>query len=263
MDNDGNLDLVVAFDHDIVSGVAIFLGNGDGTFQGPKFSSINDPGPNALTSQVAGDFNGDGKPDVAVSGDGTENTRTIAIMLGNGDGTLQFAGLPAEYTIIAPASSVAVGDFDGDGKLDLALTYDWSGRTANGQSSYFVFLGNGDGTFQDPIRTQLANGTTPSSIQIADFNGDGILDLAMLGDGNLNPILQLVGGQPMTLIGNGDGTFKAPQSFPFAESALAVGDINGDGFPDLAGPAVLLNTSASSLPASFTLSASPSSLTLA
>jgi hypothetical protein len=129
-----------------------------------------------------------------------------------------------------------------------------------GESSYSILIGNGDGTFQAPVTTEMALNTSPGSISTADFNGDGILDLAMLSFGSF----PLPGsGNPMILLGNGDGTFKSPQSFSFGESALVVGDFNGDGLPDLAGPAVLLNTSATVTPSSFTLSASPASLTLA
>jgi Bacterial Ig-like domain (group 3)/FG-GAP-like repeat len=253
MNGDGNLDLLVATDGGGYSEVQILLANGDGTFQAPIASVINVPGTPLVPKALSiGDFNGDGKPDVAVANWGYKNTETLVIMLGNGDGALRFSQEPAPYTIIQPASSIAAGDFNGDGKLDLAVTYDWSGYTGPGQSSYAVFLGNGDGTFRDPMDSQLATDTTPTSIQVADFNGDGILDLAMLGF-----------GKPMILPGNGDGTFQAPQSFPFGESALAVGDFNGDGVPDLAGPAVLLNTSASGVAASFAVGVSPSSLNLA
>ena len=252
MNGDGNRDLVLTMDGGGYSGVAVLLGNGDGAFQTPKYSLFAPPFPLEPMSLITEDFNGDGKADVAFAGFGIKNTNTLAIMLGNGDGTLQFAGTPAPYSIVQPASSIVAGDFNRDGKLDLALTYDWSGYTAPGQSSYAIFLGNGDGTFQDPMDTQLATDTTPTSIQVADFNGDGILDLAMLGF-----------GKPMILLGNGDATFQAPQSFSFEESALAVGDFNGDGVPDLAGPAVLLNTSVSATPPSFALSVSPSLLSVA
>jgi hypothetical protein len=86
----------------------------------------------------------------------------------------------------------------------------------------------------------------------------------MIGFGNLTALLQLVGfGKPMILLGNGDGTFQSPLTFQFEESALVVGDFNGDGVPDLAGPAVLLNSSVTVVGPSFTLTSSPASLTLA
>jgi hypothetical protein len=208
--------------------------------------------PLTPTGIITSDFNSDGKLDVAVTTSGTEAQQTIVVMLGNGDGTLSGADFVDQLIIRQPASSLVSGDFNGDGKLDLAVTNDSSGYTGPGQSSYSILLGNGDGTFQMPVTTELAVNTTPTSIQTADFNGDGVLDLAVLGSGN-----------PMILLGKGDGTFQTPQSFAFGESALVVGDFNGDGLPDLAGPAVLLNTSATLPPSSFTLSASPSSLTLA
>ena len=236
MNGDGNLDLVVGIDGIGQSYVSILLGTGDGGFLTAKSSPIGLFGfPQPPTSLVIADFNGDGKPDVAVANWGYENTGSLAIMLGNGDGTLQSASFPAQFTLIAPASSIAAEDLNGDGKLDLALTYGASGYTSPSYSAYFIFLGNGDGTFQDPIGSTLGDQSilsppvNPTSIQIADFNGDGIADLAMIGSGN-----------PMILLGKGDGTFQAPQSFPFQESALVVGDFNGDGLPDLAGPAVFV-----------------------
>jgi hypothetical protein len=204
------------------------------------------------TGIITADFNHDSKLDVAVTTGGTEAQQTIVVMLGNGDGTLGGANFVDQLIIRQPASSLVAGDFNGDGKLDLAVTNDSSGYTGPGQSSYSILLGNGDGTFQNPVTTELAVDSTPTSIQTADFNGDGIADLAMIGAGN-----------PMIFLGKGDGTFQAPQSFPFAESALAVGDFNGDGLPDLAGPAVLLNVTPGVMARSFTVGASPSSVTLA
>jgi hypothetical protein len=271
LNGDGNLDLVVAIGYSSVatdgedSGVAVFLGNGDGTFATENDFPIGFAiQPLSPTGIITADFNDDGKLDVAVTTWGTEAQQTIVVMLGNGDGTLGGADFVDQLIIRQPASSLVSGDFNGDGKLDLAVTNDSNGYSGPGQSSYSILLGNGDGTFQTPVTTELAVNSSPVSIQTADFNGDGILDLAMIGSGSLTGLLQLVGsGTPMILLGNGDGTFKAPQSFPFGESALAVGDFNGDGLPDLAGPAVLLNTSATVVGQSFTLTSSPASLTLA
>jgi hypothetical protein len=107
---------------------------------------------------------------------------------------------------------VVVGDFNGDGKLDLAV--------ANG-NTVSVLLGNGDGSFQDPRNFSAVGG----SLIVADFNGDGHLDIAVLGSG------------VRVLLGNGDGSFQTthlsyiPGSFP---SSVAVGDFNGDGRLDVA-----------------------------
>jgi hypothetical protein len=251
MNGDGNLDVLLTTAMDIYTGLYILLGNGDGTFQAPISSYVGcagfglAPGPMAI-----GDFNADGIPDVAVACGGFDTVDNLAILLGNGDGTLKGGGRPASDSIAQPASSIVAGDFNGDGKLDLALTFVSNDDACCGVSSYYVFLGNGDGTFQSPVGSGLAVNTNPGSIQTADFNGDGIPDLAMIGF-----------GKPMILLGKGDGTFQDPQSFPFAESALVAGDFNGDGIPDLAGPAVLLNTSA--ILGTFAVGASPLSLSVA
>ncbi len=255
MNGDGNLDLLVASYGAGSTGVDILLGNGDGTFQAPK-DSITNPGlPVSPTSLTTADFNGDGKLDVAVAGWQGEGQDTILVLLGNGDGTLGTANFVDQGIIRQSATSIVAGDFNGDGKLDLATT-NFPFTAGLNPGSYSILLGNGDGTFQNPITYFLPGTSVGTSIQTADFNGDGKLDLAMLGAG------------AMIFLGNGDGTFQAPQSFPFAESTQeesdqVVGDFNGDGLLDLAGPAVFLNTSASVVASSFTVTVSPSSLTLA
>jgi hypothetical protein len=110
-----------------------------------------------------------------------------------------------------------VGDFNGDGKLDVA------GSICSGGYVY-VSLGNGDGTFQAAITTAIVPFFT-SSFVAADFNGDGKLDLAFLDDSNMVGVL----------LGNGDGTFQPIKNFlvDVAAGGLAVGDLNHDGKPDL------------------------------
>jgi hypothetical protein len=114
--------------------------------------------------------------------------------------------------------SVAVGDFNRDGILDI-VTANSRGNTVS------VLLGNGDGTFQAP--RNFAAGTQPSSVAVADFNGDGVLDLAVANNGSNNVSV---------LLGNGDGAFRAAVNYAAGNgpSSVAVGDFNNDGFPDLA-----------------------------
>src|SRR6266702_3611263 len=126
-------------------------------------------------------------------------------------------------------SGIAVGDFNGDGKLDLAVVNfgDWN---------IYVLLGNGDGTFQAARSVYFASGGGfPWYVVTADFNGDGKLDLAVsnYGDNSLS-----------VLLGNGDGTFQAPQTTPVGTNPaqVAVGDFNGDGKPDLVVSSVGNNT---------------------
>jgi Bacterial Ig-like domain (group 3)/FG-GAP-like repeat len=116
-------------------------------------------------------------------------------------------------------TSVAVGDFNGDGKLDFAT----ANHTGNSVS---VFLGKGDGTFQSPVT--YSPGSYPICITAADINNDGKLDLVLSYASN--------GSTVAVLLGNGDGTFQAPRTYSVGASpqAVAVGDFNGDGNLDIA-----------------------------
>jgi len=119
--------------------------------------------------------------------------------------------------------SVAVGDFNGDGKLDLAVANISLGNP--GPISVSVLLGNGDGTFQPAVN--YSAGSYPSSVTVADFNGDGKLDLAVANNGSNNVSI---------LLGNGDGTFQPAVDYSAGSnpSSVTVADFNGDGKLDLA-----------------------------
>ena len=151
----------------------VLLGNGDGTFQAAKASaSAYYP-----ISIVAGDFNGDGRPDLAVSGYPGSTGSTVYILLGNGDGTFQ---APTSAIADASVSTLAAADLNGDGKLDLVLT----------SSFVQIYLGNGDGTFSN-VSNYVGNSNFLAPA-IADFDLDGKPDIAY-GD--------------VVFLGNGDGTF--------------------------------------------------------
>ena len=130
-----------------------------------------------------GDFNGDGKPDFGITTSGNLNP-SVSVLLGNGDGTFQthmdFLLDPIEYGPM----SLAIGDFNADGKADLAV--------ADSLESVNVLLGNGDGTFQTGV--QYARGQGYRAIAVADFNGDGALDLAFLTPWNAVGILLNIRG---------------------------------------------------------------------
>jgi hypothetical protein len=166
-------------------------------------------------SIAVGDFNGDGKLDLAVANKGSNN---LKILLGNGDST--FTPTSASPAAGATPYGLVVGDFNGDGKLDLAV--------ANpGSNSVTILLGNGDGTFTPPSASPAA-GTTPHELAVGDFNGDGKLDLAVANSGSNTVTI---------LLGNGDGTFTPSAASPATGSlpfGIAVGDFNGDGKLDLA-----------------------------
>jgi hypothetical protein len=242
----------------------LHLGVGDGTFQKPSAGLGDFTLEKPIVDMVSGDFNGDGKLDLAVDNyDYSNITNKVTILLGNGDGTFR---APTTFsTGFDQISSMVAGDFDGDGKLDLALA---------GGEGVIVLLNNGNGTFQAPV--QYAAGLFPVSLVAGDFNGDGRLDLAtanygsndvaillneghgvfqparqypvgsasgylVAGDFNRDGRLDLVVDSVSqfnisVLVGNGDGTFQRPQSFSDGNSvgAMVAGDFDGDGQLDLA-----------------------------
>jgi hypothetical protein len=150
INNDGRDDLVVSSD----SGIKLLVGNGDGTFQPPVLFTLGFP-------EAVADLNGDGIPDLVLFSHSMFN-----VALGNGDGTYQTP------QVIGPAlGALVVGDFNGDGVLDLAELNNSGGFVS-------VLLGNGDGTFRAPIRS--ATGAEPTGLATGDFNGDGLLDLAVV-----------------------------------------------------------------------------------
>jgi hypothetical protein len=172
---DGKLDVAVVTS----SGVTISLGNGDGRFSGATQSPF--PAGSSLSAALAGDFNGDGKLDLAVT---DQNGNNVSILLGNGDGTFQ---QPTKIAVGNQPAAMAVGDFNNDGRLDIA--------TANyGDGTVTLLLGKGDGTFTQASGSPYAVGAGPYSIEAADFNGDGKLDLAVAngldGAGSVSILLQ-------------------------------------------------------------------------
>jgi hypothetical protein len=250
---DGKIDLVVsnnAFDDTI----SVLLGNGEGTFEPPVIYHAGDTNPLAIRT---GDFNEDGHLDLVM-----RCSRNVCILLGNGDGT--FGSSSCFDTIPIYAGYLETADLDGDGHMDVVV--------ANGEleASVSVFLGNGDGTLQSAMSYSAP--TNPIDVAVGDYDGDGVLDLAVMGSGvvailrgNGNGSFEDIGdyafstggfqivtadfngdcnldlavpdrrGGVSILLGNGDGTFQSPVEYstdPEA-SSLAVADLNGDGYLDL------------------------------
>jgi hypothetical protein len=199
---DGKADMAV-IKQNIGGSLAIFLGNGNGTFQKPLTTSLGN-----YIRVISADFNGDSKLDLALSAGAV-----VQILLGNGDGTFT-KGQAAK--VASTARSEVAADFNHDGHPDIAAANEDT-------SNISVLIGNGDGTFQNAVN--YAAGQFPESVVTADFNRDGKLDLAVA-----NPFQNTVS----LLLGNGDGTFQSRLTTPFnGPSYLAAADFNGDGNKDL------------------------------
>jgi hypothetical protein len=230
----GNVDVATIEGHDTngvdCSCVEVLPGNGDGTFGAP----ITTTQPYGLTAYAitAGDFNDDGKLDVAVVGEAFPSYE-VAILLGNGDGTFSADG---DYLVSETPTAMTTGYFTGSRKrLDLAVL-------SGVYSSLSVLLGDGNGTFKESVYYDVS---FPGGVAAQDFSGDGKIDLAVT---ELGPPPQQ---QPSVAIfkGNGNGTFRSPVLYPFYAGFIESGDFNGDGKPDLVGVGgnpsyitVLLNT---------------------
>jgi len=233
--HDGILDLAVANSSD--NSVSILLGRGDGTFAASAGSAFS-TGGNLTTAVAVGDFNNDGKLDVVATdlpgglsgglGDifGSPGGN-ISVFLGNGDGS--FGGHKDTDGGGDFPGAVAVGDFNGDGKLDVVIT-----NFANQDIS--VQLGHGDGSFNQAANSPIHIGHRPSSVAVADFNLDGKPDIAVSNAEDNNVVI---------LLGRGDGTFTQPNSPLTAQLrpvAIVVADFNHDGKPDLAVANLLSST---------------------
>ncbi len=247
--------------------MAIVLGLGAGNFGTPQ---IVFRGPGGVFSVAAADFNHDGVADLAVVANAPfSGPGSVVVLLGNGDRTF---GEPSSFAAgtSSPSRDIAVGDFNGDGNLDVVTT------NMGPSNSLSVLLGNGDGTFQPANIVDLGvSPSVPWSVAATDFNEDGRLDVVvgihsgshficvLLGDGQGGfqpPVRYETGiesqavavadfdrdghsdvavafeaGGVSVLLGNGDGTFQTASNYEAGVQPvwLAVGDFNNDGVPDL------------------------------
>jgi hypothetical protein len=223
--NDGKPDLAVVNQGPLSSStsqssLSVLLGNGDGSFQPAVTTDVLNSGlANGNAESVAvGDFNRDGLTDIAVNTAGSAGP-AVEVLLGNGDGSFR-----PNHLILSVGQtplSVAAGDFDGNGALDLVTANNTSGTLS-------LLLGNGDGSFRP--RIDLTVGGAPRTVSVGDFNGDGRLDVVAA---------QQIGDTVSVLLGHGNGTFAPPLVFTtsghnFTPESMAVADVNGDGKLDLA-----------------------------
>jgi hypothetical protein len=276
---DGNFDLAVPSRNGEFSypqnGVNLYFGNGDGTFHFPVFRWIGHPAELGFALAV-GDFNGDGKPDLLLSGD------EIDILLNRGNAAF---GPPVGYMSLG---GLLVADLDGDRKTDLIFLR----PIASDKDVAVPALAGPGGTFSLPPSYFLPGGTGASSIMVGDLNNDGNLDIVEVnlqspgwraghlnrllgnGDGTFRPatdtytggldsyfgvvadlngdgkldVLVASGDSINVRLGLGDGNFENPLNYPISGAGLvvAVADFNGDGIPDVAvntevyGPGMIL-----------------------
>jgi hypothetical protein len=204
LNGDGNADLAL-----VAGGVVVSSGNGNGTFQTGVIYPVNDD----IAYLVVGDFNGDGIPDIAVAG-----ASGVWLLTGKGGGAFNAAVLAAS---LEGPCNIAVADFNEDGKLDLVVTL-LVGETGHG---FAVLLGNGNGTFQTPQTFTAV--PRPIAVAVGSLTKGGPPSIA---------VNETLSSDVYLYFGNGKGSFSGPKqvSLPSGyNEGLLIGDVNGDGLPDL------------------------------
>jgi hypothetical protein len=211
--NDGILDFAASWGSEI----QVLLGNGNGTFRFGSFATHSYYSSSAI---AYGDFDNDGNEDLVFGADPKGPPTQLKVSLGNGDGTFRQGSRFWRFNVLYPLA-IVVGDFNRDGKLDLIT------NPSKQEVEVAVFLGNGDGTFKHLVDYSVGSYYVVS----ADFDGDGILDLALLWDHAI-----------YVMLGNGDGTFRKPRTVITSNKQIGdcsfgsffVTDFNADGKADLA-----------------------------
>jgi len=149
--------------------VEVFLNQGHGTFGKPHYFSVKGVGPDGI---AAADLNKDGKVDLVVANNNFQQTSTVSVLLGKGDGTFKPT---VNYPVGAGPAGIAIADFNGDGTPDIAVA-----NTAS--ATVRILYGKGNGTFKPARNLNYASGSLPIDVAAADFNGDGAPDLAVALD---------------------------------------------------------------------------------
>ena len=220
VNNDTNLDIVTA--NNGTADISIFLGNGDGTFQGPTQIALGLPPSDQSDLIVAAQLNSDPHTDLVIVTPGSfaAGTGGVSILLGNGAGSF---ALSQQLLPNTEPSGATVGDFNSDFNSDLAIFFSTVGP--NFETFAMIFPGLGDGTFAAPATLPFNEAFGANAPNVGDFNLDGHLDLLVsLSDSTLT-----------ILHGVGDGTFGSPVAYDagIVGQETLVRDLNADNRPDI------------------------------
>ncbi|MGA3105763.1 MAG: FG-GAP-like repeat-containing protein [Terriglobales bacterium] len=222
LNGDGKPDLAFQSNDTTGGGISILLNTGSGTFGSAAYYPVAISGVFAGAGIAIGDVNGDKKPDIVV---GSAGGATAIVYLNQGAGTFKVSGTVGSVPL-NPTNNVVLADINNDKKLDIVVPDPFG--------DVYTFYGTGKGTFTagQVYPLQSCNDCSNFLVAVADFNGDGTLDV-LDTDGFFTNTVSL---------GRGDGTFQTAQSFPFALEGqyqnIAVADFNGDGIPDVAAQGV-------------------------
>ena len=203
--------------------IALLLGDGTGNFGTPIITS-NWGFSSSAWNLASGDVNGDGLPDLLITGPGMENSQ---VFLNNGDGTFKAGAIVIRNGDdgLPMVLDGRLGDVNGDGCLDAVI--------ADVNTMVWVALGDCAGNFATP--TPVYMGDSNAAVRLADVNGDGHLDIVTAALPGLSPALGFLAGNTLNVaLGDGKGNFGVARTYVGASQAYSIGvaDFNGDGHPD-------------------------------